>query len=217
MEDQLQKLEPSIPYSRVPAMRGTSNGNACIKGLQDPDRCMGVSGLSRTMVKIMDTQNVTGLTLVLEDDFVLGTNLTKIRQALSMVPDDWDLIRFTISGYDNKTFRAMSGKRKTFVPIQNPMNLQVYRIQGPSVVCGGTHTMVWRASSLTKLHRVWSRRPYSDIDCVLTWEQNFNSYGIGQMYETDYLFLGWVKQPPGEVTDIPKVDDPKVDDTDQKK
>ena len=198
MEDQLRQVQPSIPYSRFAAMRGTSNGTACIPGLQDPKRCMGVSGLSRTMVKLMDTQNVTGLTLVLEDDFLLGTNLTRIQEALSMVPDDWDIVRFALAGYDNKTF----------LPIRNRLNLQVYRLQGPPVVCGGTHAMVWRGSSVAKLHRTWSRRPYADIDCTLSWEPGLKSYAIGRMDKPTHLFLGSLQYPAGEVSDIPKHDDP---------
>ncbi|KAL7575110.1 hypothetical protein ACA910_000477 [Epithemia clementina (nom. ined.)] len=203
MEYHLSKVKSDrgkIPFLRFPALVGPSNGTICELGKQDPARCRGIVGLSRSMIQLMDTQNTTGMSLVLEDDFILGHNLTKIEQAIQIVPDDWDIIRLVCWGqlkYQN-----------TFVPIPNPSGLDLYEVKrsNESSVCGGTHAMVWRESSLHKIHRAWSRRPYTDIDCRLGDEPGLKSYCLGRRGKKfKYMFLGRIESPSGEGSNIPKI------------
>jgi hypothetical protein len=57
--------------------------------------------------------------------------------------------------------------------------------------------MLWRDKSLPKLEEVWSKQPFSDIDCRLATDK-LNSYCVN-------IGIGTISAPEGEMTDIPKI------------
>jgi hypothetical protein len=61
--------------------------------------------------------------------------------------------------------------------------------------CGGTHAMLWRHSSVHKLDKVWSRRPFDDVDCLLT-TPKLKSYCVN-------IGVGSFSHPKGEESNIP--------------
>ena len=215
MENALQKVQPPIPYYRFAALTGILNGSHCVTGKQESARCRGMSGLSDTNCRLMETQNMSGgLTLVLEDDYVLAPNRTVWEAAIRLVPDDnWDVIRFLLTG-TNRLFRRIP-PRAGVAPWDSNKHqprLPVYRYTRPPTFvqgvdrCQGTHVQIWRESSLHKLHRLWSRRPYEDIDCALsTADPPFRSYVVGRAGDRFSIkHLGYVHSPFNESTDIPK-------------
>ena len=221
MELVLNDLNRPVPYERIPAQQGTLNGTECAVGKQDPRRCRGISGLVWTNLHIMETKNTSGgLTMVLEDDFVLGSNMTAIEQAIHMVPSDWDVIRLQAWHFCDrmlvpvrpKRFIARSTTDRIIPPIPGlPIFLADQRRnprKNTTTVCCGTHAQIWRESSLYKLHRLWSRRPYQDIDCALSMDPTIKSYIIGRLKHGRSNFLGELQMPPHEGTDIPKYPDP---------
>ncbi|KAL7565638.1 hypothetical protein ACA910_018997 [Epithemia clementina (nom. ined.)] len=215
MEWHLSRLEPRIPHDRFAALYGTLNGTACIAGKQNPLQCRGISGLARSVIQLMDSYNMSGISLVLEDDFAIATNLTKIQQAIDRVPEDWDIIRLVpqrgafrrhpqaVIPVEPKQQRSLSDDDD--MPILNISRIQEQIFRDRKTFCGGTHAMVWRESSLAKLHRAWSRRPYEDIDCALSREPGLRSYIIGHTEDqkSTEVFGKLNRQIEGERTDIP--------------
>ncbi|KAL7555346.1 hypothetical protein ACA910_003210 [Epithemia clementina (nom. ined.)] len=247
----------------------------CDVSSQHPTTCRGVAGLTRTVLHLLErlqvrTTNQTtdadaGLALVLEDDYIVGHNLTMMNQAIQAVPADWDIIRFQCKGFNN--FRQRQQKRQrpqrpqqpflniTMIPNDHdwdifetprrrvrpqhnhntnhrsdPSDDESFLLPPPP--CGGTHAMVWRASSLSKLYHIWNRRPYQHIDCRLSeveqddndnsddnnnnndnnndnYSSGLKSYCVGrnrnQQRSHDHEFLGRLAPPKGESTDIPKL------------
>ncbi|KAL7575272.1 hypothetical protein ACA910_001797 [Epithemia clementina (nom. ined.)] len=234
MERNLRKVQPKVPILRFPAVTGTRNHKACASGTaktatttttlvqhsQDDNSsysssrwCQGLSGLSRSFIKLMDTQNMTGISIVLEDDFALAPNLTFIQQAIWQVPGDWDIIRFWGERYEMaltpSAFHKIAPEPKfTAAPstllLEEEHHVEIYRTELPKAfikssssrsndnnrinprVCSGTYAMVWRESSLTKLHRAWSRRPYNAVDCRLATEPDLQSYLIGPQSRQEF-------------------------------
>ena len=182
-----------IPYERINATVGSTEPGTCIERKQDPQRCRGISGLSMTELDIISNHNVSGLTLVFEDDFIPHSPeelQQNVDRSLKMVPADWDIIRWGCwdtppDSFDhiinNTVYRTVH--QRPHDPVARPF-------------CGGTHAMLWREESVSKLYDVWSQTPYDDIDCRLVTEK-LNSYCVS-------LFVGKLKQPEGEATDIPK-------------
>ena len=87
--------QSAIPVVRIEAKKGPTNDSMCVKDKQEPtQRCRGIGGLALSNIHIIDDWNTTGLTLVLEDDFVVWEP-TKIQEAVnhapSVVPPDWDM------------------------------------------------------------------------------------------------------------------------------
>lgn len=79
--------QQSIPYKRIEAKVGAAT-NQCIAWKQG--KCVGMSGLDRTLVKLIDQENTTGISLILEDNFVSSddTYWSRLQAALHLVPDD---------------------------------------------------------------------------------------------------------------------------------
>ena len=224
MENALQQVQPPIPYYRFAALTGTLDGSQCVKGKQDSAWCRGISGLSDTNRRLLETQNMSGgLTMILEDDYVLAPNRTLWEAAIQLVPDDnWDVIRFMLKN-PNSMFPQVTPRRgvapwdfnKTMEEnVRKPAPPPVYRYTKPKRkntegdICQGTHVQIWRESSLYKLHRLWSRRPYEDIDCAFTMAKPaIRSYVVGVFGDHDSVeYLGDIIKPPNEDTDIPKQD-----------
>jgi hypothetical protein len=86
------------PYKRIKALTGLPSDQ--IKGEKNTTKnCCGLMGLIRSLVSIIDNKNTTGLSLVVKDDYALtDPGYHHLQEALKMVPDDWDLIRFDCWG-----------------------------------------------------------------------------------------------------------------------
>ncbi|KAL7575284.1 hypothetical protein ACA910_001809 [Epithemia clementina (nom. ined.)] len=189
MESVLSQVKPPVPYQRFPAIVGSTNGSVCVSNKSGKEQCRNLSGKARSLIQLMDTQNMSGVSIVLEDQFLIARNLTKIQQAIDLVPVDWDVIRFLPYHRDelndnpgafHRVEHKMKSNRSTHEE-EELNSLEIYRIELPkdppgNYVCGGVFAMVWRESSLHKLHRAWSRRPYQDTDCALADEHGLQSY-----------------------------------------
>jgi hypothetical protein len=189
MEDWLSR-QP-IPYERIDARVGLFSGDVanCVVGKQSPLRCRGLSGLVLTQLDILQRYNATtamsgggGLTIVLEDDFIVTRPLQKVVDAtLAVVPADWDVIRWDCWGQVPDSFDLI-------VPRKPKVFRTVHRRKCTTKkrhcwFAGGTHAMLWRPEGVAKLERLWSQTPYDDIDGLLT-TATLNSYcvnmGIGK-------------------------------------
>jgi hypothetical protein len=183
-----------IPYKRINATIGVDN--KCVKGKNNGSRCRGVSGISRTLVGIIDNENTTGLSLVLEDDFVINDakNLERLQEAFKMVPDDWDIIRFECWGMDGKVFRKIN----RFV---TDTSRYTCRSETQCWFCGGAHSMLFRGSTVHKLREMWSTVPYEGVDCTIAqWgkSHDLKSYciniGVGDLYRIESELTDILKQ-----------------------
>ncbi|KAL7575285.1 hypothetical protein ACA910_001810 [Epithemia clementina (nom. ined.)] len=174
MESILTQVRPHVPYECFPFVLGSTDNSTCAPTKSAMTRCPEVSGRALSVIQLMETRNMTGVSIVLQDDFEIASNLTKIQHAIYLVPEDWDIIRilaFRDLIYDNHgAFHRVELKLEQ----QELNSVEVYR--AGQHICGGAYAMVWRESSLEKLHRVWSRRPYQDIDCALANEPGLQSY-----------------------------------------
>jgi hypothetical protein len=183
MEKWLSKA--NVPFERIKAqvlsvsdsLRDTRCGDpscpqtGCTQ--QEPHRCRGIRGLIASNVHIMDTKNISGLTLVLEDDFKL--NIKALSAAIQRVPKDWDVIRFNCKG-SNHLPQSFDVARRSECPKYLPLIFKTQHVRPvpdcnkePCAFCGGTHATLWRGKeSVAKLRAVWSATPYQGIDCALT-------------------------------------------------
>lgn len=192
-----------IPFERIAAKVGDTDPEHCISGKQHPDRCNGILGLAETELDIIRNHNTSGLTLVFEDDFIVHKPLDEIvRKTLRLVPSNWDLIRWDCWGKPLDTFNYVLSPGildRSRIFRTNGTNLDTTVFSQDFWFCGGTHAMMWREESISKLENIWSRLPFEDIDCKLTTtEPHFNSYCVN-------LDIGVIKLVQGESTDIPKV------------
>lgn len=201
MESHLIQVKPPLPYQRFAALRATATPSLCRPRLQDTAYCAGVAGLVQSVLTLMGTENMTGISLVLEDDFIIGHNLTIIQEAIDLVPPDWDIIRLLGKPkFPSPKAQAEAAIMANQVP--NAWGWELYHSAGRDVPCGGTHAMVWRYSSLPKLHRVWSRQPYDHIDCRIR-DTSLISYVLGRVGDPRYSSLGKLQPPELERSDIP--------------
>jgi hypothetical protein len=192
MEEWLGK-QP-IPYQRIEGIVGTdSDCNHIVH--QTPKRCRGITGLAKTNLDIIQNKNVSGLTIVFEDDFYINVDKTDLNQAvettLQFVPNDWDIIRWECNG----------PIRSSFPVVVNNSKITVFRTahmlpctEETCTFCGSTHAMLWRDSSLSKIKELWSIQPYDDIDCLLVTDK-INSYCVN-------MNLGVNQPPAAEWSDV---------------
>ena len=88
-------------FHRFEALVGEEK--SCISGIKrdQTKRCIGLSGLGKTLVSLIDTYYDTiknGFTFILEDDYKI-LNWTLLLDSIKMVPDKhWDIIRFDCNG-----------------------------------------------------------------------------------------------------------------------
>ena len=123
--------------------------------------CKGVSGLSQTLVRLLQaTPKISsGNTLIIEDDMLPSDiNLTLLKNAIKIVPPDWELIRFDCWHMESFEFQWVN-------PIVAATD--TYNVRGCNVssrpcgkmFCGGTHSLLVRPSSVPKLAEMWSQKP----------------------------------------------------------
>lgn len=170
-----------VPFKRINAQVGNLTRDSCIEDKNTTQRCRGVVGLARTLLYILEKEPMNGTTLILEDDyFITDPGFRRIEASLAMVPDDWDLIRFDCRDVyqvdlqwlnpfvvKSNKFREREGCERCFF-------------------CGGTHAMIVREESVSKLKAMWGQTPFDDVDCIIGRTEWLNSYciniGIGDMY-----------------------------------
>jgi hypothetical protein len=199
----------SIPYERIPAVIGSSNvcGNTTTT---NPAKCRGVSGLAQSTLKIIDTKNTTGLTLVLDDDFVIK-DMDFLEESIQLVPPDWDVIRWDCWGLRPSTFTVVNefvfqtgngecDDNKNHEPSQQACHINSEQY------FGGTFVMLWRDSGIPKLRKVFGEIPYHDIDARLSNTRKLNSYCINFYGRRNTVlkesFIGYFAEPKDELTDI---------------
>jgi hypothetical protein len=212
----------TIPFERIPGRVGDPS-DTCVKGKTDPERCRGIAGRAKTEVSIIDSYNTTGLTLVFEDEWS-AENITRLQESISVVPNDWDVIRFNCWGSRIPSdFPKLHVERKHELQIKKvfetrhtkklPCNATKEFCRGP--FCGGTHAMVWRGGeSVQKLRKLWGEIPYNDIDCDLAaGKYNITSYcinfrtGVGVVRNKEVGNFSNIPKPRDQdsnVTNIPK-------------
>ena len=182
MESWLSK-QP-VPFMRVPGVQPELSEPKCISGKQNEKRCRGIAGLVRSNLFIMDHLNVSGHTLVLEDDHWIDTQA--VGQAIGGVPGDWDVIRFDCRDKPRTTFKIVQSQEVPGSAIPHPL---IFRTRhdhpcdpakepdGRCWYCSGTHAVLYREGSVSKLRALWSAEPYDDIDCKLVTKE-VNSYCV---------------------------------------
>jgi len=172
--------ESGTRYQRIPAsQRPLSNETydvRCVEGKQNPYRCRGMKGLRDSNINIMDNYNVSGMTMVLEDD--VAVDIPAVLTLLHLVPSNWDVLRLDCKcrGYDNM---------QKYLKPERYINNVTWDTKGRGFCrhgtifqttlpcdkdlkyCGGTHAVIWRSDRLHKLREFWGRDPVNDIDCTL--------------------------------------------------
>lgn len=101
----------SIPFARVEALMGEKQGCNQKKSSTHPGRCMGISGLVKTALHVLDdikSSSAGGMTLVMQDYVMIQSG--GLLQWLTQVPVDWDIIRFDCSGVPPSGFKFISPK-----------------------------------------------------------------------------------------------------------
>jgi hypothetical protein len=200
----------TIPFQRIQGKVGDPS-DTCVKGKIGPKQCRGIAGVAKSEVSIIDNYNTTGLTLVFQDDFS-AENITRLYESISVVPDDWDVLRFNCWGHIPSDFPFVHVETGNELGIKKIFETRHDREQPPCNetketcwFCGGAHAMVWRGGeSVQKLRKLWSEIPYAQSDCRLTLEverYNIKSYCI------NFRKGGVVqKRIKGEITNIPTND-----------
>ena len=167
MESWLEPLSKKygVPYYRISGKSGETGD--CEPGLRDA-ACIGMTGLLYSNWDIMDNHNTTGITLVLEDDYMI-TNYTKLLKSLAFAPDDWDVLRFDLwqHPFPNYPHFPMGELGDGFRTLDPPTRWY----------CGGTHLTVWRGDKVDKLRKHWDHYPRKPIDCLLA-RDNITSYAL---------------------------------------
>jgi hypothetical protein len=187
---------------------------------KEEDSRMGTKNIDNSTVTMTTTTTTEGqqlqqhqqeeqevLTLVLEDDIsITPANMTRLLKSISMVPKDWDIIRWDCHGEIPRSFPWINDYvfRASYQYLQqhhNNNNNDTYTCQEsrghPCWFCGGTHTMLWRESSIPKLQTAWDQRPYHDIDCRLV-KANIDLVGYCVQLNVVQLY-----HPEGEASNIP--------------
>lgn len=169
----------SIPFQRINATVGTDDPSACIPRKQQVENCRKITGLMMTELDIIRNHNTSGLTLLFEDDFLVHRPLDQVvNLTLALVPPDWDIIRWDCWSYKSIKRGQAFKTQKVFRTVCD------YDVEPECKFCGGTYAMMWRGSSVHKLEKVWSQRPFDDVDCRLTTDE-LKSYcvniGIGSL------------------------------------
>jgi hypothetical protein len=181
MESWLQN-QPT-PYKRIKALIGLPS-DECKGDKGTTKNCRGIVGLLHSLVSIIDNENTTGLSLVVEDDYALADpGHRRLQEALKMIPDDWDLIRFDCWG-ETKGVKLREINQFVFDPL-----ILGYKGKGARWFCGGTHSMLWKGTSVHKLKEMWSKVPSGEADCQISYTPSVKSYcvniGLGDLYQIE--------------------------------
>ena len=71
-----------------------------------PNRCKGIAGLAQSVASIVTHHNVSGVTMVVEDDFKV-LDWDRVMASMALVPDNWELIRWDCYGYVPSTYISL--------------------------------------------------------------------------------------------------------------
>ena len=134
----------------------------------------GVSSWTSSLLSIMDKKKTAGLTVVVEDDVYLPTK--KIKSYISLVPTDWDVIRFDCK-LDNKVPKTFKTFGKLVFNTNQVEGQNIKSNNMHDIYCGGINAMVWKEGSVKKIRKVLGRKPHDDPSCKLTTNE-INSYCI---------------------------------------
>jgi hypothetical protein len=98
-----------------------------------------------------------------------------------MVLDDWDVIRFDCRDVYYVNHQWL-----------NPLVARTNRVRErkdctQGFFCGGTHAMLVKEESISRLKLMWGQTPFDNIDCVIGRTEWINSYscvniGVGDMF-----------------------------------
>jgi hypothetical protein len=187
-----------IPYQRINATVGDPKG--CVRNHNTPNRCRGISGIVKTLTGIIDNENTTGVSLVLEDDmFPLDIDLSRLEEAIKYVPNDWDLIRFDC--WDGMLHSA--GWLNLFTIDVNKLRKKTCKndLENCKIsFCGGAFAMLWRGTSVEKLKTMWNAKPIDDADCRIGKTLSVQSYCLN-IGIWDHYFIS------NEISDVSQLKD----------
>ena len=174
-------LVRTIPYKRIGAMVGDLSQDKCKEGKNKPNQCRGVAGLARTLLHILDNEPTNGTSLILEDDFfITDPGFRRIEASVAMVPDDWDVIRFDCREIWQVDLQWLN----PFVVRTNQFRERI-NCTSRCYFCGGTHAMLVREESISRLKSMWGQTPFDEVDCIIGKTEWINSYcvniGVGDM------------------------------------
>ena len=164
--------DKQIPYKRISGRRGIGITNeTCVSGKTPPKRCSALVGVIRSNLHILNHERITNYTLILEDDWLISS-LRDLDRAINSVPKDWDLIRFDCNGKIPQSFGPID--ENNVFRVMHVTNATYY-------FCGGGYAMLIRPRSIEKLKKIWSTKPYQDLDCALTdFGNTIKSYCVNQ-------------------------------------
>ena len=172
----------TAPYKRINARVGDPARDKCVEKKSATKQCRGIAGLARTLLHILDNEPTNGTTLILEDDFfITDPGFRRMEASLAMVPDDWDVIRFDCKDVNQVNLQWL-----------NPFVARTNRVRERKdctycFFCGGTHAMLVKEESTSRLKSMWGQTPFDDIDCIMGRTNWINSYcvniGVGDMFK----------------------------------
>ena len=170
-----------IPFHPIELELGHQGG--CMP-LTKNSVCIKNHAMIETLVStIIEKKETAGYTLVLRGTYKV-TNLTLLEQSISMVPDDWDVIRWDCQGEVPSSFQHVNDhvfRSSEYFPnstIDNNKAIPCDWASGKCWYCGGSHVMLWKGTSVKKLRDLWGGDGYMDADCQLVHAPNVNSYCI---------------------------------------
>jgi hypothetical protein len=165
-----------ITYKRIAATVGEPG--VCVKPKNTPNRCKGMDGIAKTLTGMIDNENMTGVSLVLEDDVVpLDQDLRRLEASMKYVPDDWDIIRFDCWGTQDY---GLDYVNQFIIDTHIVRKIKTCKHHGlcRQNFCGGAFAMLWRGSSVQKLKTMWNKKPVDDADCVIGKTPSVQSYCV---------------------------------------
>jgi hypothetical protein len=184
--------EQPIPYKRISAQ--VREPDVCVPERNTPNRCRGMSGITKTLTGIIDAENTTtGVSLVLEDDVITLDDREcwdRMIESIKYVPNDWDIIRFDCWGSNNFDLRAVNGfvldtRRSPTTPLKSAV---LDRNGDSQPFCAGAYAMLWRAASVQKLKTMWNQTPVDDADCIIAKTDYVQSYCVNiGLFEHFYM------------------------------
>jgi hypothetical protein len=171
----------TAPYKRISARVGDLSRDQCTEEKNTTQRCRGIVGLARTLLHILDNEPTNGTSLILEDDFfITDPGFQRMEASLAMVPDDWDVIRFDCRDVYQVDLQWLN----PFVVRSNQVRERKDCTR--CFFCGGTHAMLVREESISRLKSMWGQTPFDDVDCIIGRTEWIKSYcvniGVGDMF-----------------------------------
>jgi hypothetical protein len=175
----LSKNYNDIPIHRVKAIPGNSSAQ-CDVMHNDPRECRGIMSILMNNIRIFDSNIGGDIFMVLEDD-IQKFNPVRVEAAMNVVPNDWDVIRFdcygTISSHLQKSVLSTNPflLKTNYSDEVKAMSYAEQEKNEYHWYCGGTHAVIYRKKALKTLKKIYSSKPYIDMDCALN-TNKINSY-----------------------------------------